>query len=82
MNEAQRSEDPLDRFVSADFTHYLKCRHCNGTNSCSDYYMKCLIIKDMPNGRKKIIVFGNMMWGGEDKKIRYVPASKLHLPKH
>lgn len=33
----------------------------------------------MPDGeRKKIIVFGYLMWGGEEKKIRYVQSDRLY----
>ncbi len=64
------------RVDSSDATHKLECRHCIGSN-CNDYYMKCLILKTMPDGRKKLLVFGDLYWGGEQKKIRYVDSNRV-----
>ena len=71
----------IERLVSVDAEHCLECRHCIGRN-CKTYYMKCIPLKDMPDGRKKVLVFGNLYWGGEEKKIRYVDSSRVHDLKH
>ena len=72
----------IERVVSADFTHYLECTHRIG-RSCKTFYMRCIPLKDMPDGkRKKILVFGYSMWGGEEKKIRYVDNDRLFEREH
>ena len=78
MNEAQRNEDPLDRFVSAEATHYLVCSHCIGPN-CKEYVMRCILIKEMPDERVKLVVFGERNWQNKEhiKRIRYVPKWRL-----
>ena len=67
-----------------DATHVLECRHCNnGPNQpCKEYTMDCIPIKDMGDGRAKVLVFGDRNWKWRDykKRIRYVDAKRL-VPK-
>lgn len=71
----------VERFVSADATHELECSHHLGHN-VTDYFMKCIPLKTMQDGRKKVLVFGRLFWGGEDKKVRYVDAHRVHKIEH
>lgn len=59
-------------------THLLSCRHTIGTTSKS-YYMKCIVLKVMPNRRLKIRVFGDRTLPGHEGKsrIRYVDRNKV-----
>lgn len=68
----------LDRFVSANATHYLACSHCIGPN-CEEYVMRCNVLKEMEDGRVKLVVFGNRNWRNTEhiKRIRYAPKWRL-----
>lgn len=57
-----------------DATHRLSCSHVFCRKSKINYYMDCIILKDMPNNRLKILVFGERCIKGHDdkKQIRYV----------
>ena len=60
-------------------THLLQCSHCIG-NYRNEYTMKCLILKEMPDGKRvKLLVFGAMYWKDTDhiQKIRYVNKSRV-----
>jgi len=72
--------NPLDRFVSANATHYLMCSHCMGQH-CKDYVMRCIILKDMGEERVKVVVFGERNWRNKEhiKRIRYVPKWRLSV---
>ena len=62
-----------------DATHLLSCRHSQNSRQHYDYYMDCIIIKEMPGQRLKILVFGERYWKGHDNKqrIRYVDKSRV-----
>lgn len=59
-------------------THLLKCRHCIGYNK-QDYYMGCLVLKDMGGDRLKVLVFGERNWKNREhiKRIRYVDSHRV-----
>lgn len=59
-------------------THLLLCRHCVGLN-CRDYVMPCHILKFMPDGRIKLLVFGDRDWKDTQhiRKVRYVEADRV-----
>lgn len=61
-------------------THVLKCSHTIGSNRMP-YTMDCLILKDMGDGRVKLLVFGDRYWINRDftKRIRYMPKSRIRL---
>lgn len=65
-----------------DATHYLKCRHAIGGHGFN-YGMDCLILKDMKDGRVKILVFGDRYWKNKDhiKRIRYVSKRRIRIKK-
>lgn len=69
----------LDKYTIKDATHKLKCRHCIGASIVKYYTMDCLPLKDLGNGRTKIIVFGDRNWRNRDhvKRIRYVPNHQI-----
>ena len=56
-----------------DSTHKLSCKQglCRGR---IDYWMDCIVLKEMPNGRLKILVSGDRYWKYHDdkKQVRYV----------
>lgn len=72
----------LNKFKRKDATHLLECRHAIG-RSGRDYVMDCIILKEMPNGRLKILVFGERYWKGHDdkKRIRYVDSYRVREKK-
>ena len=59
-------------------THKLSCRHAIGLSGLN-YWMDCIILKEMPNNRLKILVFGDRYWKYHDdkKRIRYVDKSRI-----
>ena len=71
----------LEKYKIKDATHKLICRHCCGRNYF-EYYMKCIILKKMPNNRLKIIVFGDRYWKRDilKKRTRYVDCYRV-IPK-
>ena len=64
-----------------DATHNLSCRHSQNSRQHYDYWMDCIVLKEMPNDRVKIVVFGERYWKGRDFKtrIRYVDKSRVTL---
>ena len=65
-------------------THLLECQHCVGANHCRLYYMRCNVIKTMPDGRLKIQVFGERYWKDKRDKvsIRYVKSWRVSEAKN
>ena len=61
-----------------DCTQKLSCRHSIGTHGMN-YNMDCIPLKKMPDGRLKILVFGERYWKGHDnkKRIRYVNSFRV-----
>ena len=61
-----------------DATHILSCRHAIGLSELN-YTMDCIILKEMPNNRLKILVFGDRYWKYHDdkKQIRYVYKDRV-----
>ena len=65
------------KLTSKDATHLLQCSHCFG-RSRKKYLMKCIVIKEMPDTlRLKVLVFGDLFWGGEQQKIRYINKHRV-----
>ena len=62
-----------------DATHKLSCCHAFNEKSRYDYWMDCIILKEMPNNRLKILVFGDRYWKYHDdkKQIRYVDKYRV-----
>lgn len=57
--------------------YILKCKHCVGSKNCKRYAMYCDVIKEMPDGRVKIKVYGNRYWHTNNFKYRYVEKRKI-----
>lgn len=60
-------------------THLLACAHAIGS-ARKEYFMRCHILKVMPNGRLKLQVYGERHWNDErrDKvQVRYVEAYRV-----
>ena len=64
-------------------THLLGCRQVICRNGRT-YWMHCNILKTMPDGRLKVMVFGDRDHEGyEDKKrIRYVDSWRVKPKMH
>jgi len=64
--------------LSTAATHWLHCSHCIGQNR-THYRMKSIPLKNMEDGRVKLLVFGERHWRGRDhiKRIRYVPWNRI-----
>ena len=62
-----------------DATHQLNCSHSFNLLSSYNYTMDCIILKEMPNNRFKILVFGERNRKGYDdkKRIRYVDKYRV-----
>lgn len=60
-------------------THLLKCSHAFNSRSRYDYFMKCIILKEMPHDRLKILVFGERYWKFKEHKshIRYIDSNRV-----
>lgn len=63
----------------ANATHNLRCSHSIGSKSHKAYMMRCHVLKEMPNGRLKILVFGNRNWKDQEHvcRVRYVDAYRV-----
>jgi len=68
----------IDLLKIEDATHKLRCRHAIGRSGL-DYYMDCIILREMPNDRLKILVFGERYWKHykDKRKIRYVDRYRV-----
>ena len=61
--------------------YLLKCTHAFNSVSEIRYLMYCDIIKQMPDGRLKIKVYGERYRSADGEKIRYVNAGKVVAAK-
>jgi len=63
--------------TSENATHLLECYHC--CRWVKRYHMRCHVLKEMPDGRLKLKVFGSRNWRDMEHKsrIRYVPAHRV-----
>ena len=59
-------------------THKLECAHAIGLHR-KIYYMDCIPLKTMPDGRIKVKVFGDRYWSGKEhlSRIRYVQSRRV-----
>lgn len=67
----------MTELTAANATHQLICYHvCRWTKK---YAMRCHILKDMSDGRLKLLVFGERNWKDRDhiSRIRYVEAGRV-----
>lgn len=64
-----------------DATHKLSCAHQINPSNRNEYFMPCIILKELPNNRAKILVFGDRRIKiercGHKKRIRYVFKDRL-----
>ncbi|OSI10961.1 Uncharacterised protein [Neisseria zoodegmatis] len=59
--------------------YVLKCTHSLNRRSEILYLMYCDVIKQMPNNRLKVRVYGERYKSIEGNKIRYVPAEQVDI---
>lgn len=57
--------------------HLLKCTHSLNSKSKIDYLMYCDVLKEMPDGRLKIKVYGERYPSIAGEKIRYVDVGRV-----
>lgn len=72
----------IQNYLRKYATHRLSCCHVIGISRV-DYCMDCIILKEMPNDRLKILVFGERNRKGCDskKQIRYVDKFRVEPKK-
>lgn len=60
--------------------HLLSCRHCIG-KSCREFDMRAELLGTMPDGRRKVRVYGRLYWKNTDhiSRVRYVEPDRLRL---
>lgn len=63
--------------TAANATHELICQHC--CRWTKTYVMPCHILKVMPDGRLKLLVFGERHWKNREhvSRVRYVEAGRV-----
>lgn len=69
----------VDMTLSYDnATHLLFCSHAVGKNG-KRYYMRCHVLKIMPDGRLKVQVYGDRYWKntGHVIRTRYVDSGRV-----
>lgn len=69
----------IDALTAGAATHYLVCQHvCRWVKT---YLMPCHILKGMPDGRLKVLVFGERHWRHREhiKRVRYVEAGRVRM---
>lgn len=69
----------MENLTADNATHYLYCSHVCGNNE-KHFKMKCHVLKNMNDGRYKVLVFGRLYWKNTDhlSRVRYVDASRVH----
>jgi len=73
------AESPLPEHTAVNATHLLVCTHvCRWSKT---YMMPCHILKAMPDGRLKLLVFGERNWKGREhiSRVRYVEAWRVKI---
>jgi len=64
-----------------DATHNLECAHQINPTNRNEYFMPCIILKELPNNRLKILVFGDrrikIRYCRDKKRIRYVDGHRV-----
>lgn len=68
----------MRELTAQNATHDLSCTHCCRWEK--HYKMPCHVLKTMPDGRLKVLVFGDRHWGGREhlSRVRYVEAHRVH----
>ena len=69
----------IDNQERKDATHKLSCSHAFNAKSRYDYWMDCIILKEMPDNRLKILVFGERYWKHykDKRRVRYVDKFRV-----
>ena len=70
----------MDNLTSENATHLLSCAHAITLNRM-EYKMHCHVLKDMGDGRVKILVFGERNWKNKEhiSQIRYVSKGRITM---
>jgi len=70
--------EKYEKMKREDATHWLLCRHVMGISSV-DYWMDCIVLKNITSTRLKILVFGERRRSACDhkKRIRYVQSWRV-----
>ena len=70
----------MTHFPGPRTSHWLRCAHCIGKGRRFEYDMPCILLKDMPDGKRvKVQVFGDRFWKGTSyvSRIRYVSSDRV-----
>jgi len=69
----------MNNLTAANATHHLMCAHAIGPKYRMEYIMRCHILKDMGDGRVKVLVFGERNWKHKEhiSRIRYVLKERI-----
>lgn len=57
--------------------YLLACRHHYNSKAYDDFLMYCNVLKEMPDGRLKIKVFGYRWTKTDGEKIRYIDKFRV-----
>ena len=68
----------MNKLTAENATHLLSCAHAVGLSRVN-YTMRCHILKNMEDGRIKILVFGERYWKNKEhiSQIRYVSKDRI-----
>lgn len=71
----------IENLTYKDATHKLFCAHQINPRNRNEYHMLCVLLKELPNNRAKVLVFGDrrvkIELCGDKKRIRYVSMDRL-----
>ena len=77
----QTTKKQIENLTYKDATHKLFCAHQINFMNRNEYYMHCIILKELPNNKVKILVFGDrrikIELSGHRKRIRYVDSYRV-----
>lgn len=65
-----------------DKKYVLECTHSYNSRAQDNYLMYCNVLKEMPNGRLKVRVFGYRWKNVDGEKIRYVDSYRVSEVKY
>ncbi len=81
MSNAMIVNIDFSKLTYKDATHELECAHQINPKNRYEYHMPCIILRELPNNRAKILVFGDrrikLEIPGHKSRIRYVSKDRL-----
>ena len=75
------TKQQIENLTYKDAIHKLECAHQINPKNRNEYYMDCIILKELPNNKVKVLVFGDrrikLEISGHKKRIRYVDSYRV-----